>query len=222
MSNNSYEKKARKEGILSGLKETAMAIDSVNNQRHPTQGKPGASALEFLKDLGLGVFGGALVAKFAGRASTLWGIPISYLGYLAGSRSLTALGLGTMAYGASPALGVSGPSSAGFKEKLHELGEEFKYRFYLDKILKNKKTETQASPTPPVTTPVSGTEQVRYFMYPQTDMQGPGDLDMSALDRLNAQVEESAKAYRTENPEKPQAVSGLGAAIGELLNERII
>lgn len=218
MSENTYEKNARKKSVMEKLRE----FDSIANQSHATKGQWLASAGELAKDLLIGVGAGALLAKITSPASFYVGLPITYAGYMLGSRSLTSLGLGTMSYGVVSSLGmgaVGGKTT--MKEKFHELGQEFKQRLLLDKMLKSKKADTSTPPA--TTTPVSGTEKVRYFMYPdQGQVSGPGDLDMSALERLNAQVEQSARAYKAQNPEPRQSVSGLAGALQEMMNERIM
>lgn len=203
---NSYAAKARKQGILA-------SINSVGDQpRLPTKNSWKDSGIELVKDLAFGVGAGSLLAAVVGRPSLLAGMAISFTGYMVGSRVVTAMGLGTMAYGTAGLIsgGVSGTGISGVKERVKTLGHDFKYRLFLDKILKSKKDDTSQ--------PTNGLGNVRYFVYPGDDQfRGPGDnpLDTSSLDRIQSQVEQSAQQY--------QQVNGMlaGADFGQLTQERI-
>ncbi|HYG53123.1 MAG TPA: hypothetical protein VD905_19625 [Flavobacteriales bacterium] len=220
MSNNSYEKKAVKKGLLGSVNESPA-----------TKGNISSTLTQTGLDLLLGGIAGSFVGSLAGRYSLLGGAVVTGASYYMGSRLGASFGIGIMSGGYFSIVNgvgsLEGTTMDNIKARSKVFAEGLKQKLFLDKILKSKKTDaatTTTSATAAQSQPVSGTEQVRYFMYPQSDaqVQGPGELDMSALDRLNAQVAESAKAYKAQSKENPQQVSGLAGVLGDLLTERIL
>lgn len=210
MSNkNSYASNARRRGFLSGF-------DSIAETTLATKGQFAASAGEMAKDLLIGAGGGAVVAALVGgRISLPLGIATSLAGYMTGSRSLTALGLGTMSFGAGKLAyeGVSGTAVSGLKDRFKALADDFKYRLFLDKVLKSRKTETQTQTT-------SGVGEVRYFVYPQDEQKALAAVDTSALDELERQIAASAQQYQQQRQQPQPQVNGYVAGLGDL-DERI-
>ena len=197
---NSYEKKAHKKFMLDGL-TTAE-----------TKGSFKKTALETGRDIVVGAIGGGLAGAIVGRASFLVGIVATGAGYYFGSHSAAAFGVGMMASGGSQVAtqAVSGTESEGFegiKERLTALKEDFKHRLYLDKIIKPKTTTTTETATKEETT--NGMGEVQYFTYPNgKELEGANDLDLTALDRIEKQVAESAKRFEVKKQEA-EIVAGL-------------
>ena len=197
---NSYEKKAHKKFMLDGL-TTAE-----------TKGSFKKTALETGRDIVVGAIGGGLAGAVVGRASFLVGIVATGAGYYFGSHSAAAFGVGMMASGGSQVAtqAVSGTESEGFegiKERLTALKEDFKHRLYLDKIIKPKTTTATETTTKEETT--NGMGEVQYFTYPNgKELEGANDLDLTALDRIEKQVAESAKRFEVKKQEA-EIVAGL-------------
>ena len=197
---NSYEKKAHKKFMLDGL-TTAE-----------TKGSFKKTALETGRDIVVGAIGGGLAGAVVGRASFLVGIVATGAGYYFGSHSAAAFGVGMMASGGSQVAtqAGSGTESEGFegiKERLTALKEDFKHRLYLDKIIKPKTTTTTETATKEETT--NGVGEVQYFTYPNgKELEGANDLDLTALDRIEKQVAESAKRFEVKKQEA-EIVAGL-------------
>ena len=195
---NSYEKKAHKKFMLDGL-TTAE-----------TKGSFKKTALETGRDIVVGAIGGGIAGAVVGRASFLVGIVATGAGYYFGSHSAAAFGVGMMASGGSQVAtqAVSGTESEGFegvKERLTALKEDFKHRLFLDKIIKPKTTTTSETTTTKEET-TNGMSEVQYFTYPNgKELEGANDLDMSALERIEKQVAESAKRFEAK---KQESVSG--------------
>jgi hypothetical protein len=207
---NSYEKKAHKKFMLDGL-TTAE-----------TKGSFKKTALETGRDIVVGAIGGGIAGAVVGRASFLVGIVATGAGYYFGSHSAAAFGVGMMASGGSQVAtqAVSGTESEGFegiKERLTALKEDFKHRLYLDKIIKPKTTTTETATKEETT---NGMGEVQYFTYPNgKELEGANDLDMSALERIEKQVAESAKRFEAKKQEsfsgnEEESVSGNEEEIG--------
>ncbi len=84
------------------------------------------------------------------------------------------------------------------KERMAAFKEEFKRKLFLDKITKSKKKEEEKSEEG-----TNGMGEVQYFTYPNgKELEGAAD-HLNVLDRIEKQVEESAKKF-----EAKQSVSG--------------
>ena len=189
---NSYELKAQKKQLLEGV--------SQDN----TKGDIKKTALETGRDILIGAVGGGLAGAMLGRSSFLVGVAVTGLGHFMGSGGASAFGVGMMASGGYQAVagavnGVEKKGVEGVKERMIAFKEEFKRKLFLDKIIKSKKKEEDKEQT------TNGMGEVQYFTYPNAkELEGANDsLDMSALDRIEKQVEASAKAFDAK-----QSVSG--------------
>ena len=183
---NQYAKNKKKQNLLGSITAT-----------QETKGKPLASGLETLKDLAIGVIGGGVAGAIVNKYSLVTGAVVTGIGHFTKSRIATSFGIGMMASGvyrkAQTVSGVSQGGLAGAKERVMAFKENLTEKLFLDKILK-KKAET-----------TNGVGEVQYFL-PNGNQ--AGELDLTALDRIEKQIAESATAY--------SQVSGMGELSGEL------
>lgn len=186
---NSYVKKAQKKQLLNGV------------AAEHAKGDIKKSALETGRDILVGAIGGGLAGAVLGRSSFLVGIAVTGVGHYMGSNGAAAFGVGMMASGGYQAVAgaMNGTGKEGFegvKERMAAFKEEFKRKLFLDKIIKSKKKEESEEGT-------NGMGEVQYFTYPNgKELEGAAD-HFNVLDRIERQVEESAKKF-----EAKQSVSG--------------
>lgn len=150
----------------------------------------------FVRDLIIGGLGGALSGKMIGRPSLLIGMAVSGVGHYFGSSTTAMFGVGLMASGGLQTLNSmsNGRQKKGVesvKERFNEFSQNLKHQLYLDKLIPSKKsTEKDEEGT-------NGVGNVQYFKHPNSDeseMNG-AELDFSEANKLEQQIEASAKAY---------------------------
>lgn len=185
---NQYEKSKTKKNLLGAI-----------TAEQETEGNVAGSGIETAKDLVIGVIGGGIAGAIAGKFSLLAGAVVTGIGHYKKSRLATSFGIGMMASGtyrnAETMSGLTQGGLAGAKERVMSFKDAMTEKLFLDKILK-KKTEA-----------TNGVGEVRYFL-PSNENQA-GELDLSALDRIEKQVAQSAAQY--------SQVSGMGE-LGEPLD----
>lgn len=176
---NSYHKQALKKS-LSGTAATGKGEKAKD------------AAVELGKDIVVGVIGGGVAGALLGRLSFFVGAAVTGVGHFVKSRVTSVLGMGMMASGTFQSMqGVNGGSKTeleGVKDRLLILKDDMKRRIFLDKVLKSKegkKTDEKAT---------NGLGQVQYFSYPNAE-ESIGDLDMSALDKIQQKIANSAAKY---------------------------
>jgi hypothetical protein len=204
---NSYQKKAQKKQFLDGI--------SVEQAK----GDYKKSALKTGRDILLSAVGGGLAGAVLGRASLLAGIAVTGVGHYMGSDGTASFGVGMMASGSYQAIaGLSGAEQDGFegvKERVLAFKDDIKHRLFLDKLFPAtaKKTEKEEDKG------TNGMGDVQYFTYPNgKELEGAEDIDLSALDRIEKQVEASAKKYKAA---KEESFSGSEEANGMMdINEQ--
>jgi len=183
-SKNSYQKAALKK-TLSG---TATGSTGENLKD---------AATELGKDIVVGVIGGGVAGAVLGRLSFVVGAAVTGVGHFAKNRIASALGLGMMASGTYQAMsGMNGKPASGLngvKERLLALKDDMKKRIFLDKVLKAK--EKKEDKTDEGT---NGLGQVQYFVYPNSE-ESMGDVEMSQLDAIQKQIQESAMKFNQVN-----------------------
>ncbi len=202
---NSYEKKAIKKHILDGI--TA----------EQAKGDIKKSGLKTGRDILIGALGGGLAGAVIGRSSLLVGIAVTGIGHYMGSDGAASFGVGMMASGSYQTLAgaMNGTEQEGFegvKERLTTFKEDIKHRLFLDKLFPAA-TKTVAAKTETATETeqaTNGMGEVQYFTYPNgKELEGAGDIDLSALDKLEKRVEESAKKYEAvKEATKQESMSG--------------
>lgn len=199
MANNSYQRAARKKTLL-GISTTV----------EETKGDFKSSAIETGAALLIGGILGSLTGHLLGRHSLVAGVLATGTSLYLGSRLGSTFGIGMMAAGyhtlAGPQVnGLEGMEAV--KERAKMFTDGLKTRLYLDKLIKPKETETAAN----------GLGDVRYFVYPsgQQQIASLPAVDMTALERLEQQISDSAKQYVGE--QQPHQVSGQEDSLEEHL-----
>lgn len=145
-----------------------------------------ATAIQTGKDLLIGVIGGGIAGAIVGKPALLIGVGVTGYGHYANKPTLTTFGIGMMASsGFSTATngvdGVDGFSIEDVKTRVMNFKDSFTSKLFLDKFIKPKTQET-----------TNGIGAVQYYDYPQENK----ELDLSALDRLKAQVVQSGIDYK--------------------------
>jgi hypothetical protein len=195
MANNkrSYKKAAQKKA-LSG---TANAS---------TGEKVKDAATELGKDIVVGVIGGGVAGAVLGRLSFVVGAAVTGVGHFAKSRIASALGLGMMASGTYQTMsGMSGKPTSGLdgvKDRLMALKDDMKKRIFLDKVLKSKEKKEDKSEEG-----TNGLGQVQYFVYPNSE-ESMGEVELSQLDAIQKQIQDSAMKYNQVNGIEVDLLSG--------------
>jgi hypothetical protein len=189
---NSYVKKAQKKQLLEGV-----AAEHAKGDLKKT-------AMETGRDILIGAVGGSLAGAVLGRSSFLVGIAVTGAGHYMGSNGAAAFGVGMMASGGYQAVAgaMNGTEKEGFegvKERMSAFKEEFKRKLFLDKIIKSKKPEDEKTDEQAT----NGMGEVQYFNYPNSKELEGTEEHLKTLDRIEKQVEESARKF-----EAKQSVSG--------------
>jgi len=187
--NNSYQKAAQKKA-LSGTGDASTGAKVKN------------AATELGKDIVVGVIGGGVAGAVLGRLSFVVGAAVTGVGHFAKSRIASALGLGMMASGTYQAMsGMNGKPTSGLegvKERLLALKDDMKKRIFLDKVLKAKEKKEEGT---------NGLGQVQYFIYPNSE-DSMGEIEMSELDRIQKQIQDSAMKYNQVNGIEDDLLNG--------------
>lgn len=178
---NKYQKEALKKALSGAGDASAIA-------------KTKDAATELGKDIVVGVIGGGVAGAALGRLSFVVGAAVTGVGHFAKSRIASVLGLGMMASGTYQSMaGMNGKPTSGLegvKERLLSLRDDMKRRVFLDKVLKAKPKKTADEGT-------NGMGEVQYFLHPGNEEVGA--LDMSALDSIEKQIQESGERYSQVN-----------------------
>jgi len=142
-----------------------------------------ATAIQTGKDLLIGVIGGGIAGAVIGKPALLIGVGVTGYGHYANKPTLTTFGIGMMASSGfnSGTNGVDGFSVEDVKTRVMNFKDSFTSKLFLDKFIKPKTEET-----------ANGFGAVQYYDYPQENK----ELDLSALDRLQAQVVQSGIDYK--------------------------
>lgn len=192
-SKNSYQKAALKKS-LSGT-ATGSAGEKVKD-----------AATELGKDIVVGVIGGGVAGAVLGRLSFVVGAAVTGVGHYAKSRIASALGLGMMASGTYQTMsGMNGKPASGLdgvKERLLALKDDMKKRIFLDKVLKAKEKKEEKTEEG-----TNGLGQVQYFVYPNSE-ESMGEVEMSELDKIQKQIQDSAMKYNQVNGIEVDLLSG--------------
>ena len=101
--------------------------------------------------------------------------------------------------------GMNGKPASGLngvKERLLAFKDDMKKRIFLDKVLKakEKKEEKTGEGT-------NGLGQVQYFVYPNSE-ESMGALDMSELDKIQKQIQNSAMNFNQVNGVEDDLLNG--------------
>jgi hypothetical protein len=174
---------AKQASIVSGMTHELPTKDNVKN-----------TLLETGKDLLIGVIGGGLVGAAIGKPSLLIGLGLTGAGHYTENHLATLFGIGLMASNgfqkSKTVEGLDGMDMQSIKDRMHAYKDNFIEKTYLDKVLHKK----IAAPSKDET---NGLGDLQFFNYPN-DMNGAyNELnnELSALDRIEQQIEESGMAH---------------------------
>jgi hypothetical protein len=205
---NHYKRKAKKEKLKGGLSGTADQTAMKESLVDTAKNTP--------IDIGAAI-GGGFVGSAIGKPSLVTGAVVSGLSHFfknklgdSLSRIGSSFGVGIMAGGfAKSSEAVSGTDDKktkgdAAKERMKSYGEDLKQRLYLDKLPSTKKAdskkgdekktdEKKATTEKDETKPVNGTEN---FYYPETEPRLKSDVDLSALEDFQEELQESANHHR--------------------------
>jgi len=203
---NKYVQQARQK-TLSGTTSSAH-ID--------TKGDFKRTAAYTGRDILFGGLAGSLAGAIVGRSSLLVGIAVTGAGHYFGSPSAAMFGVGMMASGgfqnvSSAMNGVERAGVDGIKDRFVNFKDNLKRQLFLDKI-KSKKPEDKTDEEQST----NGVGSVQYFKHPASK-----DLDFSEADKLERQIEQSAKEHAARQGVSgvydPDDVSGLEGDLQERL-----
>ena len=175
---NNKKQQAHRQSVLSGVKM----------ELHP-EGNLKDTALITVRDILIGVVAGGAAGAAIGRSSLLVGAGVAGVGHYKKVPLVTLFGIGMMAANGfqtanNTVKGVDQDVMDGIKDRLMAYKESFQEKLYLDKILKK-------------VAPVNGIGNVQYFTYP-ANQAGQGttkELDMNALDKIEAHIRQSAEDF---------------------------
>lgn len=195
---NKYAKKAHKEALM-GLGNTTTASSGSENKSKTSIDYKKTMA-DTGRDILIGGIGGGLAGTIIGRFSFLAGIVVAGVGHAMSSPATAGFGIGLMASGGFQGIksvnGVEGTDGVdGIKERLTHYKETIKKQFFLDKLPKSKSSKKSADTTDEST---NGVGNVQYFKHPNaedSEMNGANELDFSEANKLEQQIEASAKTY---------------------------
>lgn len=166
----------KKNKYLSGLNGPAWGL---TEDKSKAADKP---LLQSTLALAVSTVTGAFTGAAMGKPSLYSGLATVITGHLLRAPVLSSFGMGMMVSGGyQVANGFEGTGMNGVKERIKAFGQDLKARSYIDKIIKPK----DEIPS------IEGLGRVQYFKYPLN-----GQLDMSALDRIEMDLASSAKQYQ--------------------------
>ncbi len=199
-SKNKYAKKAHQDE-LRGLGNTTT---------NASTGSTAKAGIDYKKtmantgrDIIIGGIGGGLAGTIIGRFSFLTGIVVAGVGHALNSPATAGFGIGLMASGGFQGIksvnGVDGAEGVeGIKERLSHYKETIKKQFFLDKLSKSTNAKIANNTNEDNDEDKNGVGNVQYFKHPnqeESEMNGANELDFSEANKLEQQIEASAKAY---------------------------
>lgn len=183
---NTYVQKA-KQKALSGT-GSAHAVETKHDLKK--------TAAYTGRDILFGAIGGSLAGAIVGRSSLLVGIAVTGAGHYFGSPATAMFGVGMMASGGYQTVnaamnGTEKEGIEGIKERFGNFKDNLKRQLFLDKIMPKKKEDETKDGEENGT---NGMGRVQYFKHPSSK-----ELDFSEADRIEKQLEESAKKFAQMN-----------------------
>lgn len=175
------------------------------------------------RDVLIGAIGGGLAGALVGRSSLLVGLVVTGAGHYLGSSSAAMFGVGMMASGGYQTVsgamnGTAKDGIEGVKERFSNFQDNLKRQLFLDKIKLPKKKKADET--------TDGMGNVQYFKHPgsETDLNGKSTVDLSEMDHIESQINESAKQFAEKNgmsgefsETETNDISGLDGEIEERL-----
>jgi hypothetical protein len=212
--NNRYAKAAKKKQLM-GLGNLPA---TVNKRQAPQKAIPYKEVgKQVMRDTFIGGIGGALAGTILGRYSFLVGIVVTALGHANNSPALAGFGIGMMASGGYQGMNLKGTDGLdgieGVKERFMHFKDNMKRQFFIDKLENLKKGSNQKMVnTKKPDEATNGLDNVQYIRHDEAvneakaQMDGLGEADLSELRRIEAQLEQSAREYASQ--QKGNAVNG--------------
>lgn len=133
----------------------------------------------------IGIATGAVTGTVVGRLSLFSGLALMAGGYFGKIPVMTSFGAGMAVSGGYEYFALSGTGIQGVKDRLNALGQNFKHRLYLDKIL-TPKTDGDVQQ-------FTGLGKVQYFQYPSKP-----ELDFSEVERIKNELAQSALRFHQQ------------------------
>ena len=202
-SKNKYAKEAQRKELLGlGNTTTGAGKERLDYKK---------ASMQTGRDIVIGGIGGGLAGTLIGRGSFIAGIIVAGVGHLINSPATSGFGIGLMASGGfQGAKGMNGTTDGidGIKERFAHYKENIKQQFFLDKIPSAKKQKQETTENEEGT---NGVGNVQYFKHPSSDdadLNGNAELDFSEANKLERQLEQSAKQF-TERHNMSGNVSGM-------------
>ncbi len=224
---NRYAKAARKKQIM-GLGSTPMAL-AKKGQKMATKKINYKEVLQTTgKDLVIGGIGGGLAGTLLGRYSFLAGILVTGIAHAMGSPAAAGFGIGMMASGGFQGMnpfkgtdGVNGSNGTdgldgieGLKERFDHYKENLKRQFFVDKLASMNKENVPKNNSVSkgaLEQSTNGLDAVDYYRGDKSaeeQFNGANDLDLTEINRIEAQLEQSARQY-AQKQNKSNEVSGM-------------
>jgi len=184
---NSYAKKDAKKKTLNSITHHLETKGDIKN-----------SMLETGKDILIGVVGGGLIGAAIGKPSLIIGIGVTGTGHYTGNRLATLLGIGMMAANgfqqSKSVQGLDGMDMQSIKGRLTAYKDNFIEKTYIDKVL--HKTTPSGKQTKEET---SGFGDLQFFNPTGSRNTYNQNHDLTALDSIQRQIEESGMAHMQMN-----------------------
>lgn len=190
---NKYAKMAHKEELM-GLGNTATKTDTKTSIDYKkTMANTG-------RDILIGGIGGGLAGTIIGRFSFLTGIVVAGVGHAMSSPATAGFGIGLMASGGFQGIksvkGVEGTDGVdGIKERLIHYKETIKKQFFIDKLPQSKSSKKSNESNEESTNGMGNVQYFKHHNAEESEMNGGNELDFSEANKLEQQIEASAKAY---------------------------
>jgi len=180
------------------------ALNGTDTGHKTTVAKVKHSAIETGKDLLIGVIGGGIAGAVIGKPALLIGAGVTGYGHFANKPALSTFGIGMMASSgfstaAGTTQGIDGFSAADVKARVMGFKDSIASKLFLDKIIKKKDAAPKKEST-------NGVGAIQYFTYPDQNK----ELDFSALDHLEKQIQQSGTEYQKsiQGTEEEETVQG--------------
>ncbi|MFZ5552488.1 MAG: hypothetical protein ACOZCO_05175 [Bacteroidota bacterium] len=181
---NKYEKKKDRKSLKERMK---------NPKTHLKDAGQG-----LLRDLVVGVVAGGATGAIVGRPSLVIGLVVNAAGHFMEMPGISSFGMGMMAsngfQGEGITVGGTEPTAMErAKQRLLNYKNNFTQKIYLDKIMKKADEKKSTDTDKPV-------GEVKYFVYPGSENADMSGMDMTALDKIENQIIQSAENYKEKVP----------------------
>jgi hypothetical protein len=201
MKKNKYAELAKRKELL-GLGTTAATAEEKSGKGSKSKIDYGKALKNTARDMVIGGLGGSLIGNvILGRYAFITGLIVTGLGHAYDSPTASGFGIGLMASGGfKGGNGLSGTDGVegfnglnGVKDRFSRYTDNFKKQLFIDKLPTGKKkvesTESQES----------GVNGTTYYETSPGQFLGKGEVDYSAVEKLEQQLENSAREFSKAN-----------------------